>query len=61
MEQEMLFSFDDGPGPHTNSILDLAKKYEIIKNCPIFFCLSLDLFFIFLVILFLQIYSLRKI
>ena len=29
MEQEVLFSFDDGPGPHTNSILDLAKKYEI--------------------------------
>ena len=29
IEQSILLSFDDGPGPHTNSLLDLAGKYEI--------------------------------
>ena len=29
IEQDILFSFDDGPGPHSNSILDLANKYGI--------------------------------
>ena len=29
IEQNILFTFDDGPGPHTNYLLDLAQKYRI--------------------------------
>ena len=29
LEQDVLYSFDDGPGPNTNSLLDLAEKYGI--------------------------------
>ena len=29
LEQDVLFSFDDGPSPHTNSLLDLAEKYGV--------------------------------
>ena len=29
LEQDILFSFDDGPGPQTNSLLDLAEKYGV--------------------------------
>lgn len=29
IEQDILFSFDDGPGPNTNAILDLSLEYGI--------------------------------
>ena len=29
LEQDVLFSFDDGPGVYTNDILDLSEKYGI--------------------------------
>ena len=29
LEQNVLFSFDDGPGPNTNSLLDLSLKYGV--------------------------------
>ena len=29
LEQDVLFSFDDGPGLYTNDILDLSEKYGI--------------------------------
>ena len=29
LRQDLLFSFDDGPGPFTNSLLDLSLKYDI--------------------------------
>ena len=29
LKQGTLFSFDDGPGPNTNSLLDLAQKYGV--------------------------------
>ncbi len=29
LEQNVLFSFDDGPGPNTKSLLDLSLEYGI--------------------------------
>ena len=29
LKQDVLFSFDDGPGPNTNALLDLSIKYKI--------------------------------